>query len=64
LFSAGVSYAPTEHVEVRLGGVLGILTGGKSSASSIGGIPVGGEASYEYDRDLVAALSTSLKVKF
>jgi len=64
LFSAGVSYAPTEHVEIRLGGVLGILTGGESSASSIDGIPVGGEASYEYDSDLVAALSTSLKVKF
>lgn len=64
LFSAGVSYAPTQHVEIRLGGVLGILTGGESSASSIDGIPVGDEASYEYDSDLVAALSTSLKVKF
>ncbi|MBN7808951.1 transporter [Agrobacterium rosae] len=64
LFSAGVSYALTENVEIRLGGVLGILTGGESSASSIDGIPVGDEASYEYDSDLVAALSTSLKVKF
>jgi long-chain fatty acid transport protein len=64
LFSAGVSYAPTQHVEIRLGGVLGVLTGGESTASTIDGIPVGDEASYEYDSDLVAALSTSLKVKF
>ncbi|GAK73122.1 hypothetical protein RRU01S_31_00560 [Agrobacterium rubi TR3 = NBRC 13261] len=64
LFSAGVSYALTKHVEIRLGGVLGILTGGESSASSIDGIPVGDKASYEYDSDLVSALSTSLKVKF
>ncbi len=64
LFSAGVAYAPTENVEIRLGGVLGVLTGGSSGATVIDGVPVGDEASYEFDDDLVAALSTSLKVRF
>ncbi|MBP2460922.1 MULTISPECIES: OmpP1/FadL family transporter [unclassified Rhizobium] len=64
LFNAGVAYSPTTNVEIRLGGVLGILTGGDSSEMTIDGKEAGDEASYEYDSDLVAALSTSLKVKF
>ena len=64
LFGAGVAYTPNQNVEIRLGGVLGILTGGDSNATSIGGVSVGDRATYEYDDDLVAALSTSLKVKF
>ncbi len=64
LFSAGVAYAATKNVELRLGGVLGILTSGSSGATVIDGEPVGDEASYEFGNDLVAALSTSLKVRF
>lgn len=64
LFGAGVAYAPNKSVEVRLGGVLGILTSGSSRATTIDGVDVGDEASYEFGNDLVAALSTSLKVRF
>lgn len=64
LFGAGVSYSPNQNVEIRLGGVIGILTGGDSGPTTIGGVDVGDEATYEFDDDLVAALSTSLKVKF
>ncbi|MCQ1853051.1 OmpP1/FadL family transporter [Neorhizobium galegae] len=61
---AGVSYSPNKNVELRLAGVLGILTSGSSGAVTINGIPAGDEASYRFGNDLVAALSTSLKVKF
>ncbi len=61
---AGVSYSPNKNVEIRLAGVLGILTSGSSGAVAINGIPAGDEASYRFGNDLVAALSTSLKVKF
>lgn len=64
LFGAGVAYAPNKSVEVRLGGVLGILTSGSSRATTIDGVDAGDEASYEFGNDLVAALSTSLKVRF
>jgi long-chain fatty acid transport protein len=64
LFSAGVAYTPTESVEIRLGGVLGILTSGSSGVQIIDGAIAGDEATYEFDNDLVAALSTSLKVRF
>ncbi|EUB95977.1 membrane protein involved in aromatic hydrocarbon degradation [Rhizobium sp. CF080] len=61
---AGVAYSPNKNVEIRLAGVLGILTSGSSGAVTINGIPAGDEASYRFGDDLVAALSTSLKVKF
>jgi long-chain fatty acid transport protein len=64
LFSTGVAYSPNKNVEIRLGGVLGILTSGDSGSILSGGVPIGDEATYEYDNDLVAALSTSLKIKF
>lgn len=64
LFTTGVSYSPSTNVEIRLVGVLGVLTGGDSGRTTIDGVPAGDEASYEYDDDLVAAISTSLKVKF
>lgn len=64
LFGAGVAYSPNQNVEIRLGGVIGILTGGESNPTTIDGVGVGDEATYEFDNDLVAALSTSLKIKF
>ncbi len=56
----GVSYAATENVELRLAGVVGILTSGSSKAMS-GVTP---EVEYDFDNDIVTAISTSLKVKF
>ncbi|MCQ1837095.1 OmpP1/FadL family transporter [Neorhizobium galegae] len=61
---AGVAYSPNKNVEIRLAGVLGILTSGSSGAVTIDGIAAGDEATYRFGDDLVAALSTSLKVKF
>lgn len=60
----GVSYSPTENVELRLAGALGILTSGSSGLTSINGQNYGADASYSFGNDLVAAVSTSLKVKF
>lgn len=51
----GVSYAPTENVELRLAGAVGVLTSGSS---------VGEEVTYDFGNDIVTAISTSLKVKF
>ncbi|KQV33076.1 MULTISPECIES: OmpP1/FadL family transporter [unclassified Rhizobium] len=56
----GVSYAPTENVELRLAGVVGIMTSGSSA-------PMDGSSSeitYDFGTDIVSAVSTSLKVKF
>jgi long-chain fatty acid transport protein len=60
----GVSYTPTANVEFRLAGVIGILTSGSSGTVVIDGVTVGNDAHYDFDNDLVAALSTSFKVKF
>ncbi len=60
----GAAYAPTENVEFRFAGAIGLLTGGSSSRQVIGGEVYGQRASYDFDDDIVAALSTSLKVRF
>jgi long-chain fatty acid transport protein len=61
---AGVSYTPTQNVELRLAGVLGILTSGSSGPVVIDGVNYGNDTRYDFGSDLVAAVSTSLKVKF
>jgi long-chain fatty acid transport protein len=60
----GVSYAPTQHVEFTLAGALGLLTSGKSGTVVSNGVTYGDEATYSFGNDLVAAVSTSMKVKF
>ncbi|HEX2147811.1 MAG TPA: OmpP1/FadL family transporter [Pseudorhizobium sp.] len=64
LLTTGLAYTPTENVEFRLAGVVGILTSGESTSSSINGVAVSDEADYEYDNDLVTALSASVRVRF
>jgi long-chain fatty acid transport protein len=59
----GVSYAPTENVEFRVAGALGLLTSGSSAPITRNGQTFG-RVSYDFDNDLVTAISTSLKVKF
>lgn len=57
----GASYAPTQNVEFRLDGSLGVLTGGNSIYER------GDQANavvYSFDGDLVAAGSASLKISF
>ncbi|MXN53306.1 transporter [Shinella sp. AETb1-6] len=61
---AGVSYTPTENIELRLSGALGLLTSGSSREVVKDGRAYGQRASYDFDNDLVSAISTSLKVKF
>ncbi|MCF6370712.1 OmpP1/FadL family transporter [Rhizobium halophilum] len=64
LLTTGLAYTPRENVEFRLAGVIGILTSGESTSSTIDGVPVSDEADYEYDSDLVTALSASMRVRF
>jgi long-chain fatty acid transport protein len=59
----GVSYAPTENVEFRVAGALGLLTSGSSAPITRNGQTFG-RVSYDFDNDFVTAISTSLKVKF
>lgn len=53
--SAGASYTPTQNVEFRFGGVVGLLTSGSSADSQV---------TYDFGNDFVGALSASARVKF
>jgi len=63
---AGASFTPNERVELQLGGLIGVLTGGSASNEVIN--PATGQpyldASYDFDDDIVTALTGSLTVKF
>ena len=61
---AGLSYAPTQNVELRFAGAVGILTSGKSGSKTYRGEEYGTDVSYSFDNDFVGAVSTSLKVRF
>jgi long-chain fatty acid transport protein len=58
------SYSPTKNIEFRLAGVLGLMTGGESRTVTLGGVQYGQRANYDFDDDLVAAISTSVKLRF
>ncbi|MBX4931376.1 OmpP1/FadL family transporter [Rhizobium bangladeshense] len=60
----GAALTPTEHIEWRFAGAVGVLTSGSSGVVTRNGVTFGDDVSYSYGDDLVAALSTSLKVKF
>ncbi|MDM9629564.1 OmpP1/FadL family transporter [Rhizobium sp. S152] len=60
----GAAYNPTENVEWRLAGAIGVLTSGESGTFTRDGVTYGEDATYTFGNDLVAALSTSIKVKF
>ena len=60
-FSAGGSFTPSQNVEMRLGGSVGLLTSGSSRPA---GTDTANLVSYEYGNDVVYAGSASLKVKF
>ncbi|MCX8997520.1 OmpP1/FadL family transporter [Rhizobiaceae bacterium BDR2-2] len=64
-----VIYSPNRNLELKLSGALGLLTSGSSGAGAPcnagSALPVcGDEATYRFGNDLVAAISTSVKVKF
>ena len=60
----GAAYNPTDNIEWRLAGALGVLTSGSSGVLVENGVPYGTDVSYDFGNDLVAAVSTSIKVKF
>lgn len=61
---AAINYTPTQNVEFRVAGALGILTSGHSGQVTSNGLVYGKDISYDFDNDLVAAVSTSVKVRF
>jgi long-chain fatty acid transport protein len=64
IFGTGVSYTPSENVELRLAGAVSLLTSGSSGQITTGGETYGSDVSYDFGTDLAAAVSTSLKVRF
>ncbi len=60
--AAGVSYKPTENIDLQFGGLVGLLTSGSSTPAP------GGDAanavSYSFDNDFVGAISFSGKITF
>lgn len=64
-----VVYSPTPNLEFKIAGALGLLTSGESSiaggrCSPASAATCGDEAGYSFGSDLVAAISTGVKVKF
>lgn len=59
----GGAYTPNKNVELRLGGSVGVLTGGRSNFTLGEGDPANA-VSYEYDADLVVGGTASVRVKF
>lgn len=63
-FGGGVAYTPNKNVELRLAGALGILTSGSAGPVTKDGVTYGEEVTYDFDNDLVSALSAQLKIKW
>jgi long-chain fatty acid transport protein len=65
LLGTGVSYTPTEHVEIRLAGERRNPDQRQFRSRLITkGQTIGGDVSYDFGNDFVGAISTSLKVRF
>ncbi|PAQ01537.1 outer membrane protein transport protein [Mesorhizobium mediterraneum] len=60
--ASGISYSPNDKIEVRLGGSIGVLTGGSSTFTGVG--DTANAITYTYGDDLLLAGSASVKVKF
>lgn len=61
---AGIQYAVTDNIEWRLGGAIGLLTSGSSGQITRNGVVYGDDVAYDFGNDVVAAVNTSVKVKF
>ena len=59
--STGISYQANDNLELRFGGLAGILTSGSSTPS--GGDPAN-DVSFSFDDDFVGAINLSAKLKF
>ena len=62
-FSAGVALTPNDNFEIRLGGALGVLTGGTSQIPPAGG-DAANNVTYSFGDDLISALSASVRATF
>lgn len=60
----GASFTPTENIEWRVAGAIGVLTSGESGTITKDGVTYGNDVTYSFGNDLATALSTSIKVKF
>lgn len=61
----GVAYTPRPNIEVRLAGVIGVMTSGHSGiVNGENGYQAGTEVSYDFGNDLVTAISGGVKIKF
>ncbi|GLS33325.1 long-chain fatty acid transport protein [Mesorhizobium albiziae] len=63
-FGGGVAYTPNQSVELRLAGALGIMTSGSAGRVVKDGVSYGNDVAYDFDNDLVSALSAQLKIKW
>ncbi|NTJ42185.1 transporter [Agrobacterium larrymoorei] len=66
LLGTQLVYSPNKSIEFKIAGALGLLTSGESSIAGrpCGLTTCGDEAGYRFGNDLVAAISTGVKVKF
>jgi long-chain fatty acid transport protein len=63
--AAGAAYTPTQNIEVRFGGALGVLTSGTiHSVVGEDGVTYGKDYTATFGDDLVSAISASVKVKW
>lgn len=64
MLGLGAAYTPTENIEWRFAGAIGLMTSGESGTFTRDGVTYGDDVTYSFGNDLVTALSTSIKVKF
>ncbi|RVD61803.1 transporter [Mesorhizobium sp. M2D.F.Ca.ET.185.01.1.1] len=61
----GVAYTPSPNVEIRLAGVIGVMTSGHSGTlAGENGYVAGTDASYDFGNDLITAINGGIKIKF
>ena len=61
--SGGLRYSEGENLEIRVGGAIGLLEGGTSRALP-NSIDQANEVTYEFDADVLYAVSGGIKLKF
>ncbi|MET3854573.1 OmpP1/FadL family transporter [Rhizobium sp. OAE497] len=64
MLGLGAAYTPTENIEWRFAGAIGLMTSGESGTFTRDGVTYGDDVTYSFGNDLVTALSTSIKIKF
>lgn len=60
--SGGLNYKSDERLDIRVGGAVGVLTGGR--ATGVGAQDAANLVSFEFDADLLLAVNGGLKLKF